>query len=445
MEFCLYFCNRKTNASMIQEVKTRNFLSFKDEVRFNFEATNDRFAEDSQVVTINENTRLLRFAIVYGYNASGKSNLLTILDFLSYFWSYKPKDIDSGTGVIPFKLDKESANKPSYFEIVFFVRDTKYWYQLELDQHQVYLEKLSYYKTTQPIMLFERTLKNGQSDVQINSKAEKISATAKELISGNCLKNTSFFVARNQVNVSLPIIDAAKEWMRNQLMEVVFPNTRLTSYAQKKASENNDLIGYIVKFLHEADFNITDISTNVISKQLTEEAVNFLTEDNDGVDEESVKETERIKKEHTIKQIQTTFEHTVENDNGTEIYQMDKKFESTGTMRTFGIEAAVYEALKRDAVLPIDELETSLHPMLLEKILFEYLKTHSRSQLIVTTHNDGLLDLLDDLIRKDSVWFTEKKKSGVTELYKLTDFRGINRLSSIREAYRNKRFGATMG
>ena len=58
--------------------------------------------------------------------------------------------------------------------------------------------------------------------------------------------------------------------------------------------------------------------------------------------------------------------------------------------------------------------------------------------------NDGLLDLVNDLIRKDSVWFTEKDKAGVTDLYKLTDFRGINRLSSIREAYRNKRFGATM-
>ena len=123
---------------------------------------------------------------------------------------------------------------------------------------------------------------------------------------------------------------------------------------------------------------------------------------------------------------------------------MDMKSESTGTMRTLGIEAAVYEVLNHDAVLPIDELETSLHPTLLEKILFEYLKTNSKSQLIVTTHNDGLLDLIDDLIRKDSVWFTEKKKSGVTDLYKLTDFRGLNRLSSIREAYRNKRFGATM-
>lgn len=430
---------------MIQEIKIKNFLSFKDEVNFSFVATNDKFAEESQVVTINENTRLLRFAIIYGYNASGKSNLLNVLDFLSYFWSFKPKDLDSKTGVIPFKLDRMSADEPSCFEMVFFVRDTKYWYQLELDQHQVYLEKLSYYKTTQPIMLFERTLKNGQSEVQFNPKAEKISAAAKEMISVNCLKNTSFFVARNQVNVSLPIIDAAKEWMRSQLMTVISPTTRLTSYAQRKASENRELINYIVKFLHEADFNITDISTNVISKQLTDEAIQFLMEENEVADEDSLRELERIKRERTIKQLQTTFEHTVENDNGMEIYQMDKKYESTGTMRTLGIEAAVYEALKRNAVLPIDELETSLHPMLLEKILFEYLKTHSRSQLIVTTHNDGLLDLLDDLIRKDSVWFTEKKKSGVTELYKLTDFKGINRLSSIREAYRNKRFGATMG
>lgn len=74
---------------MIQEIKIKNFLSFKDEVKFSFEASNDKFAEDSQVVQINENTRLLRFAIVYGYNASGKSNLLRVFDFLSDFWFEK--------------------------------------------------------------------------------------------------------------------------------------------------------------------------------------------------------------------------------------------------------------------------------------------------------------------------------------------------------------------
>ena len=113
-------------------------------------------------------------------------------------------------------------------------------------------------------------------------------------------------------------------------------------------------------------------------------------------------------------------------------------------MRTFGLESALYTAIKGDSFLTIDEIETSLHPKLLEKILFEYLRAESKSQLIVTTHNDGLLDLVGDLLRKDSVWFTEKNGAGVTDLYRLTDFKGINRLSSIREAYRNKRFGATM-
>lgn len=397
---------------MIQKIKIKNFLSFKDEVTFSFDATNDHFAESSQVVSINENTRLLRFAVVYGYNASGKSNLLKALDFLAHFWTYKAKDIDAGTGVTPFKLDGVSGGEPSCFELVFFVNDTKYCYQLELDPRQVYLEKLSYYKTTQPIMLFERTLKDDLSSIQFNPKAENVGVAAKEMINLNCWKNISFFVARNQVNVRLPLTDAAKDWMRNRLMPVVSPTMDLTEFAQSRAVEDSQLTDYIVTFLHEADFNVTDISSSIVSKP--------------------------------VKQIQTTFEHTVENENGAEVYPMDKKYESTGIMRTFGIEAAIYEALNREAVLPIDELETSLHPLLLEKILFEYLRTNKRSQLIVTTHNDGLLDLLDDLIRKDAVWFTEKQKTGVTDLYKLTDFRGVNRLSSIREAYRNKRFGATM-
>lgn len=429
---------------MIQEIKIKNFLSFKDEVKFSFEASNDKFAEDSQVVQINENTRLLRFAIVYGYNASGKSNLLSVFSFLSFFWTHMPKDLDAKTEVVPFKFDKVSTKEPSCFEMIFFVQNTKYWYQLELDEHQVYLEKLSYYKTTQPIMLFERTLKDGQSIIQINQNADKISATAKEMISVNCLKNLSFFVARNQVNVSLPIIDAAKDWMRTHIANIIFPSVNLTSYAQKKTSEDKELIRHLIGFLHEADFNITNITSNVLSMDLSDEAVKFLTQDVDEIDEESIREQERIKKERTLKQFETTFEHTVENSNGKESYQLDKKFESTGTIRTFGIETAIYDNIKRESFLPIDEIGTSLHPKLLEKILFDFLKIQSRSQLLVTTHNDGLLDLVDDLIRKDSIWFTEKDKAGVTDLYKLTDFRGVNRLSSIREAYRNKRFGATM-
>jgi len=423
---------------MIQELKIKNFLSFKDEVTFSFEATKDTFAEDYQVVKINDNTRLLRFAIVYGYNASGKSNLLSVFDFLYEFWFYQPKDMDVKTGNIPFKLDQTSANEPSRLELIFFVGKTKYWYQLELDERQVYLEKLYYYKSVQPTLLFERKLDHGQSVIVFNFKVSNI---VKESIGVLCLKNMSFFAARNQVNASIPQIDTAMEWMKTKIMQTIFPKTNLTTYAQRKAAQNQTLTQYVVDFLHEADFNITNIVSDYVNKQVSDDEIRFRLEDENVPKDEK----ERMMKEKTVMLLRTVFQHTVENENGLEAYLMEKKDESEGTLRTFGLEAALYSAMQNDAFLAIDELETSLHPKLLEKILFEYLKAHSKSQILVTTHNDGLLDLVDDLIRKDSVWFTEKKKSGVTDLYKLTDFRGINRLSSIREAYRNKRFGATMG
>ena len=424
---------------MIQEIKIKNFRSFKDEVTFSFEASNDKFAEDSQVVQINENTRLLRFAIVYGYNASGKSNLLDVFEFLYDFWFYKPKDMDVKTGTIPFKLDKSSPTEPTKIELVFYVEDTKYSYLLELDEHQVYLEKLSYYKSVQPTKLFERRLENGQSVIDFNLK---ISNIVKEKIMVECLKNMSFFAARKQANASIPEIDAAMAWMTNKVHQTISPSTNLTKYAQRMTSKDNELIAYILDFLREADFNITNFKTDAINQPYPEEVVEMVL----GSDKLSEEEKEIIKQVPFKKDFRTDFEHTVENERGVESYILTSGYgeESRGTLRTLGIETALYSIMKENAFVAIDEIETSFHPKLLEKILFEYLRTHSRSQLLVTTHNDGLLDLVDDLIRKDSVWFTEKKKSGVTDLYKLTDFRGVNRLSSIREAYRNKRFGATM-
>ena len=424
---------------MIQEIKIKNFRSFKDEVTFSFEASNDKFAEDSQVVQINENTRLLRFAIIYGYNASGKSNLLDVFEFLYDFWFYKPKDMDVKTGTIPFKLDKSSPTEPTKIELVFYVEDTKYSYLLELDEHQVYLEKLSYYKSVQPTKLFERRLENGQSVIDFNLK---ISNIVKEKITVECLKNMSFFAARKQANASIPEIDAAMAWMTNKVHQTISPSTNLTKYAQRMTSKDNELITYILGFLREADFNITNFKTDAINQPYPEEVVEMVLSS----DKLSEEEKEIIKQVPFKKDFRTDFEHTVENERGVESYILTSSYgeESRGTLRTLGIETALYSIMKENAFVAIDEIETSFHPKLLEKILFEYLRTHSRSQLLVTTHNDGLLDLVDDLIRKDSVWFTEKKKSGVTDLYKLTDFRGVNRLSSIREAYRNKRFGATM-
>ena len=429
---------------MIQEIRIKNFMSFKDEVVFSFEATKDTFAEDSQVVKINDKTRLLRFAVVYGYNASGKSNLLKAFDFLINFWFWKPKDLNGGTGVVPFKLDSHSHLEHTKFELVFYVDTIKYAYLLELDKQQVYTEKLSYYKSEQPTMLFDRRFENGQSVIDFGSSL-KISKIVKESITVNCLKNMSFFAARNQVNATIELIDAAKTYLRDKIVATITPSWNLTSDAQVWISDDEKLSTYLLDFLREADFNISNIQTESTTKTLSKNLVNqyYARAQRVGYSPDIVNEFI----EASSKEVKTTLAHSVENEDGNKTYQLslDEGEESTGTVRTLVIGSYIYKVLKHNWFLAIDEVETSLHPKLLEKILFEFLKAEgSRSQLIVTTHNDGLLDLTDDLIRKDSVWFTEKQKNGATDLYKLTDFRGLNRISSIREAYRNKRFGATM-
>ena len=245
---------------MIQEIRIKNFMSFKDEVVFSFEATKDTFAEDSQVVKINDKTRLLRFAVVYGYNASGKSNLLKAFDFLINFWFWKPKDLNGGTGVVPFKLDSHSHLEHTKFELVFYVDTIKYAYLLELDKQQVYTEKLSYYKSEQPTMLFDRRFENGQSVIDFGSSL-KISKIVKESITVNCLKNMSFFAARNQVNATIELIDAAKTYLRDNMSPSINPSMDLTSNAQDWISEDKNLSTYLLDFLHEADFNISNIQT----------------------------------------------------------------------------------------------------------------------------------------------------------------------------------------
>ena len=427
---------------MIEKIKIRNFLSFKNEIVFSFEASKDSFAEGSQVVRINEDVRLLRFGVVYGYNASGKSNLLKAFEFLHGFWFDKHDSVDEPIDIAPFKLDEESPRMPSGFELFFWVDGVRYKYQLELDRAQVYKETLFCYKTSRPTTLFDRHLDGEQSIIKFNTEVLGTDQEAEKAITLACLNNTSVFVARSTVNTSIPLIDAARNWMKNHMMRGISPATSLVSFAQRRCADDGLLSQYLLSFLREADFNITGISVEKDEKPLPPLLVDMVSHATTiPQDMKNLFAENRLATQH-----RTVVEHTVDGGKTYRLMATDENDgeESRGTMRTFGLESALYTAIKGDSFLTIDEIETSLHPKLLEKILFEYLRAESKSQLIVTTHNDGLLDLVGDLLRKDSVWFTEKNGAGVTDLYKLTDFRGVNRLSSIREAYRNKRFGATM-
>ncbi len=423
---------------MIQELRIKNFLSFKDEVVFSFEATKDTNNEEPHVVTITPGVRLLRFALVYGANASGKSNLLNAFDFLHDFWFDIPKDNTTKTGVVPFKLDKETPGKPTEFSLKFYVGAVRYWYQLKLDEKKVIEEKLSYYSSVQPTLLFERTLENNISVVTFNQPAIKVSNVAREEINIKCLPNMSFFAARNQVNVALPKIDEARDWMQKNVMDMINPKISLFDYAERKMLEDENLKKHLLEFIREADFNISNIDTKPEKKELRSELLDYLLKTDSVSDEEK----ERLRNEKNIMQLRTDFEHTVINKNGHEKYFLEDHLESEGTRRITGLETALYMALQRNAFLAIDEIESSLHPDLIMFVIKKFLENkNNRTQLLVTTHYDPLLNETDELFRKDSVWFTDKNESGSTELYSLVEFSGLKRIASLQKAYRQGRFG----
>ena len=423
---------------MIQEFKIKNFLSFRDETTLSFEATNDHTFEDYQVVEVAPKVRLLRFLLVYGANASGKSNLLYALEQLHRFWFNRKEDIEQPTDTIPFLFDAETPHLPSEFEIKFYINSTKYWYKVSLDNTKVLTEELYYYKTVQPTLLFARAWKQGQSVIRFNPVAIKVSQAVLEELTLKCLPNMSFFAARNQVNCVLPLIDDARDWMRKGFLSLISPKTKMFEYAGKEMLEDNQLRQYILNFVQRADFNITGISTKKESIPIPNFIRNAIIEN----DQIPKLEKEKLLENNVLDKLDTDFEHTIKNRHGLEKYNLNYTLQSDGTCRVVGIEAAIYKALQNGGLLPIDEIESSLHPDLIEFIIEQFLKTKSHSQLLITTHYDPLLNTINDLIRKDSVWFTEKEEDGHSELYSLIDFKGLNRIRSFQKSYRNGAFGA---
>lgn len=393
---------------MIEEISFKNILSFKGETILSFEATGDKSIEADHVVAMPNGTRLLKLAVVVGANASGKSNIIYALEALHGFWTANPPTMDSPTGVEPFLLDRFSPKEPSEFSLKVWIDGVRYWYQVKLTAKTVLLEKLSYYKTVQPIMVFERSLDEGQSIIKINPSVQKIDAEAQKMLSLNCLPNMSVFAARGRINMKFEHVDKIRRWINFSFMPAVHPNTNMTNLARRILKDNEKFKSHMLNFLNIADFNIT-----------------ALNEDEEEGDQKKI-----------------SFEHTVENGRGREIYDLNLEHQSEGTRRLLGVEAAMYELIQRGGFLMIDEMDASLHPDVMEYILRQFLLESSGPQLLITTHYDGLLRTIDDLIRKDNIWFTEKDRSGISHLYSLVEFKGLNKIAHIDRAYRNGVFGA---
>ena len=398
---------------MIAEIKFKNLFSFRDEAVFSFEADKSKEMESYHVVEVVPGVRLLKFAVIYGANASGKSNFMKICYFLKNYVLHTPVNKNETTGILPFLMDEKSHNEYSDISISFYVckpneTPTKYVYSLSLNRNHIKSESLIYYPSQQPATIFERDIKNGVSTIQFGNKV-KLSAAAKEEVALKCLPNMSVLAAYMQVNINVPEIEGVISYFSERLMNPIASFVPQTTQAQERLKELKNK-EYILKYLQEADFNISDIYT-----------------------QENVPEGFAPS---------TMFKHKVQNESGKDFfYDFPERFESEGTLRTMDIAGYINELIARDAILTIDEIESSLHPKLIEYIVERFLRESNKAQLIVSTHYDGLL-AQDDLLRNDNIWFTEKNNDGATVLYPLTDFNGLNRISSLQKAYRFGKFGA---
>jgi len=423
---------------MIQSLSVKNFLSFKNEVTFSFEATRDQSLEDYQVVKVAPGVRLLKLGIIYGANASGKSNLIYAFDFIKNFWLVTTNSKDETIVVTPFLLDTISKGKPSFFNIIFYVDRRKFDYSVEVNQKVVLRESLNYYPGTQPKLVFERTQKTISNIVY--GTGIKLNQVEKNEIAIKCLPNMSVFAAYNQVNTEVFEIESALKWMKTKFMNVIEPDMHLplSRYVEKLIEKDENLKENILAYLKEADFNISDIHTEVVKEKIPDYFISTSLEKSNI----PLKEIERIKKEKTIEVVKTEFEHEVYDKEGNvRFYNLPKEFQSEGTMRAFELSGPILQTIKTNAFLAIDEIESKLHPRLIEYIIEKFLRESKESQLLVTTHYDGLLDE-DDLLRKDNIWFTEKDQSGSTNLYSLSRFKAVNRISSLLKAYKYGKFGA---
>lgn len=398
---------------MIAEIKFKNMFSFRDETVLSFEADKSKDLESYHVVELAPDVKLLKLAVIYGANASGKSNIIKVCDFIRSFITCTPLNKAELIKIVPFLLNRTSKEQASEFSVSFYAMNgdkaIRYVYSVLLETTHIVRETLIYYLSQQPATVFERSMENNVSSIKFGQKV-KISTAAKEEITLKCLPNMSVFAAYMQVNTNIAEMETALQYLTKQMMPAIVPTSSLSRYAEE-AIKKETAKEYILRYLQEADFNISNISSK--EQETKKGVVNY-----------------------------TMYQHKVSSGlGGNDYYEFPELYESDGTIRTFGLASQIQNSIGSNAFLAVDEIESSLHPKLIEYMIERFLKESKQAQLLLTTHYDGLLGE-EDLLRKDSIWFAEKNTDGASVLYPLTDFKGLNRISSLQKAYKFGKFGA---
>jgi AAA15 family ATPase/GTPase len=419
---------------MILKFKVKNHLSIKNEVVLDFVATKKDKHFNFFCEEIGE-YKILKIAMLFGPNASGKSNILHSLDrFRSIVLNDKLSKKEP-VQQIPFEFDSSSKKSPTFFELEFLIDETKYSYSIEFNNEFIINENLYLYSPNKS-KYFSRTtdVKTGEVSLLKGSKFA-IDEVDRRTIVGNTPPNITILSGYNKTSLQIEVLQKIRDWFNENLLPIIEPRSRLKRYVTSKLHEEEIDKALVLNMLKEADFNIREaiIDEFKITKDMVESI-----KGKDSILYETMKK--EFEKKEEIVNLDLYFKHLVKENKRENIYKLDNYLESLGTLRYFGLSGVLSEIIDRSGALFIDELESSLHPDLLNHFINTFMLNTKRSQLIFTSHYYPLLEETDE-IRKDIVWFTEKLEDGSTELYSLKDIK-IRSVLNYYKAYKTGKFGA---
>jgi AAA15 family ATPase/GTPase len=414
---------------MLLEFKVLNFLSFKNEQILSLEASSDKYLQDYHCIDIDHDIKALRISAIYGANASGKSNLLASIDFLRQ-QCINTKERNQKTGFVPFGFDQKTKREPGFFEISFYTNNHKYVYSLTLDNIKINEEKLIFYPSAQPALIFHRIYENDEEYILKTGSKIKVNPVELSVLKSNTLINMTILSGFSKTNIKFSELKVAYDWFNNILSGIKKPNDDIfRDTVMNLLVQSSQYKEFIFKGLEKADFNISDIYI---------EPDNIPSNNYNGLSVVSDFNSPFYYNKNKI-----YFVHQTESENLDVYEKLDARFQSSGTLKYFGLLGLIKQAIDNNLILNFDEFENSLHPELFSHLINLYLFHSklggSKSQILFTTHHTDLLD--SDFTRKDIVWFTDKQTDGSTIVYPLSDF-DIRKNLSFGNAYKAGKFGA---
>ncbi len=410
---------------MILNIKISNFRSIKDEIELGLEPV--KLAEhQGNIIELSETRKILKSAVIYGPNASGKTNILRALRALQYL-IIGSGDFKPGHSIPfyePFKLDRKNINKPCSFDFEFIAKDgIRYLFILSILEKEVVKEELFFYPKSQKALIYSR--QGNKIEYGDYYKGERKS------IERRLLSNQLFISKAVSENVEVlnPVFAYFNEGLiiYNEQKNLF----RLEQRYAKRLSDPEDQL-FIKKFNSLICALDTGIA-KVQSEQIYRDQVNS------HLPEQIL---DKVKRNHQYHIITSHKQYNEGKEDG--FTHFDSSEESEGTLNLFTIGGLILDVLEAGSVLAIDEMEKNLHPHITKFLIRMFHNPYinkRNAQLILTTHDTSQLD--NDLFRRDQIWFTEKDELGATSLFSLIDVKGVRNTVPYDKWYTSGKIGAT--